>query len=331
MASGPDAEVSLVVDFSAAMESTFAELVIAFHDSLTAAQDAVGSRSELRHVDAVFETALPLLQGHLAVTESRGWSAGLSGAFVHGGNRYEANSGVGNCEIADLLVVVEVSRPPDAARTAILLQAKKPMEPPACPWRDGSGPAQFAFYEQMPEFTWRPASVARYYRGWPRKISCSEHSSWVESFPDARWGNTRAVFAALRHPRPWVVPPHEPMGEPALLAAVLADLVRFQVGHPFEKLSDSYPHPSELQWSAVIWDLLQSSLERAHYHETVPDREKTSMLQDEGPGGEGYDDMAAFIAERGIDGNELDLPPNDDDDPGGGVSIVRLVFTAIDG
>jgi hypothetical protein len=305
--------------------------VIAFHESLSAAQGAVKSKSELRHVDAVFETALPLLQQHLAVTQPHGWSAGLSGAFVHGGNRYEANSTVGNCEIADLLVVVEVSRAPATARTAILLQAKKPMEPPARPWSDGSGPTQFDFYEQTPEFTWRPAWVARYYQGWPRQLSCSQHRDWTPHFAGARWADPRAVFAVLRHPRPWVVPPHEPMTEPALLSAVLADLVRFQVGHPFQKLRDSYSHPSDLQWSAVIWDLLQSSLNRAHYHQTVPDRDKTSMLEDEGPEGEGYNDMDAFIAERGSEENGPYVSDSGDDDfPGGGVSIVRLVFTAIE-
>ena len=288
-------------------------MVVAFHDSLSAALGAVRSDAELPRVDAIFETALPLLQEHLAVVEQYGWSAGLSGAFVHGGgSRYLADWAAGRpCEVADLLVVVEVRRAADSARTAILIQAKKPMEPPARPWKEASGPRQFVLYEQTPEFHWHPSWVARYYEGRPRSFLCSEHGSWATQLGHDAWADPRAVFAVLNRPRPWVVPPLEPMGQPTLLAAALADLVRFGTGHPFQRLRDSYPNPFELEWSAVIWDLLQSSLRRAHYHMTVPDRAKTSMLQDEGLEGQGYDAMDALMRERPGEGDNEEQPPTD--------------------
>jgi hypothetical protein len=312
------------------MESAYADLVVAFHESLSAAQSAARSDSELRQVDAVFETALPVLQQHLAVTEPHGWSAGLSGAFVHGGNRYEANSTAGNCEIADLLVVVEVRRAPAAARTAILLQAKKPMEPPARPWSDGSGPTQFDFYERTPKFTWRPAWAARYYQGRTRQLSCSQHASWIPYFTGTQWADPRAVFAVLRHPRPWVVPPHEPMSEPALLAAVLADLVRFQVGHPFQGLRDSYSRPLSLQWSAVIWDLLQSSSEPRSLPPDCSGPRQDIDARRRGSGGAGLRRHGRVHRGAREPQERASSFRSGDDFPGGGVSIVRLVFTAFD-
>jgi hypothetical protein len=333
-ASVSDAEARLVHDFTDATAGAYGGLVVAFHDSLSAALGAVRSDAELPRVDAVFETALPLLQEHLAVLEPYGWSAGVSGAFVHGGGgRYLADWPPGpSCEVADLLVVVEVGRALDTARTAILIQAKKPMEPPARPWKESSGPRQLALYEQTPEFHWDPAWVARYYEGHPRSFSCTQHGSWATQLGHETWADPRAVFAVLSRPRPWVVPPLEPMGQPTLLAAVLADLVGFRTGHPFQRLRDSYTNPFELEWSAVIWDLLQASLRRTHYHQTVPDRAKTTMLQDEGPEGQGYEAMDAFMRDRPDKGDNEERHPPDalDDRPGGGVSVVRLVVTALD-
>jgi hypothetical protein len=322
-------EEALVSEFSSAISEIHADLVVAFHDSLTAAQAAVQSNLELRHVDAVFETALPLFQQHLSIVERIGWKVGIGGAFVHGGNRYEARSAVGNCEIADLLVVVEVSRPPETARTAVLLQAKKPMSWPAIPWAGPSGERQLAFYEQRPEFTWRPSWVARYYRGRERTLKCDRHR-WGhhQLLSDQAWADPRAVFAVLLHPRPWTVPPQDPedsLPPPVLLAALLADLVRFRAGHPFERLPVSYADPDHLQWSAVIWDILQSSFNRSHYRETVPDRDTRWTLEDEGAAGEGY---AALDDEFGVPGGTEGV--RDADDFTGGVSVVRFVFTGHD-
>jgi hypothetical protein len=55
------------------------------------------------------------------------------------------------------------------------------------------------------------------------------------------------------------------------------------------------------------------------------------MLQDEGSAGEGYDKMDAVIAAYQDDGDRIDPPQmaTSEDFPGGGVSVVRLVFTAI--
>jgi hypothetical protein len=325
----PSPEAMVAAEFSSAVAAVYPELLVAFHDSLTAAQAAVPSRLELRHVDAVFETALPLLQRHLSSIERVGWKVGVGGAFVHGGNRYQANSAVGNCEIADLLVVVEVSRPPTSARTALLLQAKKPMAWPSRPWDGTSGETQRAFFEQRPPFTWRPDWVARYYPGWPRTLECGSHG-WATEFENTSWADPRAVFAVLLHPRPWTVPPQEPLAKPVLLSALLADLVRFQAGHPFDRLAASYADPDNLQWSEVIWDVLQSSLNRAHYRETVPDRDAVWTLEDEGPAGEGYVAMDARMRERDAPARTHD---DDGDDEGfaGGVSVVRIVFRAADG
>jgi hypothetical protein len=317
-------ETAVVSDFASDVSSVHSDLVVGFHDSLTAAQAAVQSKAELRHVDAVFETALPLFQRHLSPIERLGWAVGVGGAFVHGGNRYQADSDVGNCEIADLLVVVEVSRPPDSARTAVLLQAKKPMDWPSVPWEGNSGKRQLAFYQQRPAFTWRPAWVARYYQGRPRTLDCNSHG-WGQVLEHDSWADPRTVFAVLLNPRPWTVPPDEPVAQPVLLAALLADLMRFHAGHPFERLHPSYKDPDDLQWSAVIWDILQSSLNRAHYHKTVPDRDATWTLEDEGRDGEGYLALDTAMLDRSHRER-----PEDGDDFQGGVSVVRFVFRAVD-
>jgi hypothetical protein len=85
---------------------------------------------------------------------------------------------------------------------------------------------------------------------------------------------------------------------------VLADLVLYLGGYPFLRLEDAYSG-DELEWSAVIWDLLQASRGRVH-RKVIPDRSSPHLLEDEA-------DIAG--------GSEL---ADDDDDAG--ISVIRILI-----
>jgi hypothetical protein len=302
------------------------ELVLLFSRVLGASLRAVPQR-ELPRIDALFEVAVPALHYGFQGLVPPYWRVGVTGSFVHGGGgRYLAAFDGDRCEIADLLLVVEYRLFGGAsARNAVLLQAKKPLTPPAKPWSDGSGPTQFELYSRQPKFVWDPAWVAADRPGEeralkPDAVDCPCPWSWDEFGVRhwSRWGDWPthgpiyggALFAPLNDDDPWVVPPIDPMLEPRLLASTLVDVITFVGGYPFVHRRDAYL-TSELEWSAVIWDLLRSSLHR-HYRKVRPDRTPLQLLE----------------------GEQAD-PPGDDVDENGnhderGVSVVRIVFVMQD-
>jgi hypothetical protein len=154
----------------------------------------------------------------------------------------------------------------------------------------------------------------------PDVVDCPCPWSWDE-FGERHWSRwsewvTRgpiyggALFAPLSDRDPWVVPPMDLVPEPRLLASVFVDVLMFVGGYPFVHRRDAYL-PSELEWSAVIWDLLRSSRHR-HYRQVRPDRTPLHFLE----------------------GEEADPPGEDVDESGDederGVSVVRIVFVIQD-
>jgi hypothetical protein len=108
--------------------------VLLFSRVLSASLRAV-PQQEVPRIDAVFEVAVPALHYGFQGLVPSYWHVGVTGSFVHGGGgRYLAEFKGDRCEIADLLLVVEYRLfGRMSARNAVLLQAKKPLTPPANP------------------------------------------------------------------------------------------------------------------------------------------------------------------------------------------------------
>src|SRR5205823_5770731 len=85
-----------------------------------------GGGYEVPDIDRLFELSLPLVRTALEANVPRSWRVAVTGSFTHG-TRYKVVPERGNnCEIADLLFVVEYRLAGgESVRNALLVQAKR--------------------------------------------------------------------------------------------------------------------------------------------------------------------------------------------------------------
>jgi len=297
-----------------------------FEDALLAAPGY-----EVPQVEAIFEQAVPALGVRLQTELPRGWRCRVSGSFVHGGSgRYQAQRAdtAASCEIGDLLVVVEYRvLGGSSARSGLLIQAKRGGVSASEPWSDTSGKKQRALYFERPPFTWQPTWVGQERQADTRSLEpdlAFDDPYWhlLDHWPTilwwSRWRDDRgevhagALFSVLSIPQPFVVPPY-PGVEPRPLAAVCADLMALTGGFWFKSRKDAYDGGRDLQWSAVVWDLLGASRKREWRGR--PDLTSAALLEDEEP----------------LEAAGGGQPPLDDakmlsDEQDSGVSVVRIII-----
>jgi hypothetical protein len=262
----------------AALVSQRSELIDAFKDfAFLAVTSVVNVTDELRRAELLFQLAVQALGPAVQRQLPPGWSCAAGGSFVHGSQgRYLVDPDVGKpCEIGDLLVAVEFQLGQESARSAVLIQAKRPGSPASAPWtKDGAH--QRDFYRVQPPFTWQTAAVAYTRPSDKRTLAskldcpCSTTNWDIRHGPDCHWSRWpdeknaiygQAIFATLDD-HPTAVPPFEGK-TPRLLGEVFADLMLFAAGGEVATLTETY-QPKTLGWSAVVWDILRRSATRDH-------------------------------------------------------------------